>query len=31
MVALARRLLVIAYHMLTKGKDFDPKLLRKAG
>jgi len=31
MVALARRLLVIAYHMLTKGKDYDPKLLRKAG
>lgn len=31
MVALARRLLVIAYHMLKKGKDYDPKLLRKTG
>jgi transposase len=31
MVALARRLLVIAYHMLTKQRDYDPKLLRKAG
>lgn len=31
MVALARKLLVIAYHILKKGKDYDPKLLRKAG
>jgi len=31
MVALARRLLVIAYHMLTKGKDYDPKLLGNTG
>jgi len=31
MVALARKLLVIAYHMLKQGKDYDPKLLRKAG
>ncbi len=31
MVALARKLLVIAYHMLKKGKDYDPKLLRKTG
>lgn len=31
MVALARKLLVIAYHMLKKGKDYDPKLLKKTG
>lgn len=31
MVALARKLLVIAYHVLKEGKPYDPERLRKAG
>lgn len=31
LVALARKLLVIAYHVLKEGKPYDPSRLRKAG